>query len=606
MRRFSASTRSLVAAAILALGLSAAPAEAATQRPIVYVVVVDGLDGDRVDEGKAPFVSSLLSGDEARATYYEESRSVIIAETNPNHVAMMTGAYIDRSGTAGNGYGVYAPVEEDTCVQTGPKDFSKPPTLTSGEDSSCLLAETVFESVKRQGNPDGLLSAAVLGKPKLGAIFAGKKAVPGQRDVDHLWAPCSSSLEGDEEYCDDEVETNPGTGYAVDDAVVMDEVLRTMEEGVKAPDGRSGRPALTFVNLPQVDSAGHAFTPSAAYDTAIGQADTEIARLVGALKERGEWERSVVIVLSDHSMDATLTKTRLSDVLTEQGIDESTFTVIGNGSAAMLYLSDRAAPGRFELMKRIRTAALSSPEVVEALYREPNPEDGGVKFTIDEVHRGWHAAGERTGDLLVMHAPGGAFLDTGETSNPLTDVAPAVPGQHGAPQTRDNFFAVIGGGPFVRRQTLAGMRAPDFDDTTQNPRQAENVDPAPTIMGLFGLDAPAENRGRFLSEAFIVANLPGRGQPPRPGLRVRRARGGRGRGCRLRRYRLRLAPVGGTFNARVISGRRRRTLAMQTRRTRLTFRVKEGRRWTVVAKRRAASGSYSKAAKKRIDLRRAC
>jgi hypothetical protein len=597
--------RPLIATAA-AVVLAAVPAHAATPRPIVYVVVIDGLDGDRVDEGKAPFISSLLAGDGGRATYYEESRSVIIAETNPNHVAMMTGAYIDRSGTAGNGYGVYAPVKENTCVTTGPTDFSKPPTLTSGEDSSCLLAPTVFESIKRQGNPDRLLTAAVLGKPKLGAIFAGKRAVSGRRDVDHLWAPCSSSLEGDEEYCDDDVEKNPATGYAVDDAVVMDEVLRTMNEGVTAPDGRTGRPDFTFVNLPQVDSAGHAFTPSAAYDTAIGMADGEIRRLVDALKARKEWERSVVIVLSDHSMDATLKKTRLSDILDEQGIDESAYTVIGNGSAAMLYLTDRTSPARFELLKRIRAAALSSSAVTEALYREPNPQDEGTAHTIDGVHPGWHAAGERTGDLLVMHAPGGAFLDTGETSSPLTDVGPAVPGQHGAPQTRDNFFAVIGGGPYVRRQSLAGTRAPDFDDTLQNPRQAENVDPAPTVMGLFGMDAPADSAGRFLSEAFDVAKLPGRAQPPRPTMRVRRAGGGRGRGCRLRRYRLRLAPRGGTFNVRVVSAHRRRVLAMQTTRTRLTFRVNEGRRWKLVVKRRAASGSFSKAATKRIDLRRAC
>jgi hypothetical protein len=531
---------------------------------------------------------------------------VIIAETNPNHVAMMTGAYIDESGAAGNGYGLYQPVQENTCLATGPKDFSKPPTLTSGEDASCLVVQTVFESIKRQGNPDRLFTAAVLGKPKLGAIFAGKKANPRRRDVDHLWAPCSGSLQGDEEYCDDDVDTNPATGYAVNDAVVMDEVIRTMGEGIRGPGGRTKRPDFTFVNLPQVDSAGHAFTPSAAYDTAIGMADTEIRRLVDALKARGEWERSAVIVLSDHSMDATLNKTRLSDVLESQGIDESTYTVIGNGSAAMLYLTDRTAASRFELLKRIRAAALTDSAIVEALYREPNPEDEGEAHTIDGVHPGWHASGERTGDLLVMHAPGGAFLDTGEASNPLTDVAPAIPGQHGAPQTRDNFFAVFGGGSFVRQQTLTGTRAPDFDDTLQNPRQAENVDPAPTVMGLFGLDPPAQSSGRFLSEAFDLARVPGRAQPPRPRLRLRRAGGGAGRGCRLRRFRLRLAPRGATFSVRVVSGNRRRVLAVQSERTRFTFRLSEGRRWKLIARRRAASGRYSKAATKRIDLRRAC
>jgi hypothetical protein len=305
-------------------------------------------------------------------------------------------------------------------------------------------------------------------------------------------------------------------------------------------------------------------------------------------------------------MDAATSKTRLGDVLEENGIDESTYTVIGNGSAAMLYLSDRTAEDRFKLLKRMRDAALSSPAISEALYREPNPEDDFEKFTIEGVHPGWHAAGERTGDLLVMHVPGGGFLDSGETSNPLNEAGSLVPGQHGAPQTRDNFFSVIGGAPFVRQQSLAGTRAPDFDDTMQNPRQAENVDPAATVMGLFGLDAPAESRGRFLSEAFNLAKLPGRGRPDRPGLRVRRPGGNKGSGCRARRYRARLSPRGGTFKVRLLSHKRRRTLAARTHRTRLKFRVREGRRWTVVARRRAASGVYSRAKKRRIDLRGAC
>jgi hypothetical protein len=70
--------RGLFAGVLLAL---VAPAVASAERPIVYAVVIDGLDGDRVDQGKAPFISSLLA---ERANYYRESRSVMIAETNPN------------------------------------------------------------------------------------------------------------------------------------------------------------------------------------------------------------------------------------------------------------------------------------------------------------------------------------------------------------------------------------------------------------------------------------------------------------------------------------------------------------------------------------------
>jgi phosphonoacetate hydrolase len=476
----------------LAAVLMIAPAVARAERPIVYAVVIDGLDGDRVDDGKAPFISSLLG---ERATYYRESRSVMIAETNPNHVAMMTGAYGNASGLPGNAFAIYAPLaSEDSCQTTGPVDETRLPSVTSGESSGCLLAETVFGAIRRQGNPDGLLTAAVLGKPKLGRIFAGG-------DVDHLWAPCSSGAD-DDSYCG-QVATNPVTGYAIDDRTVMDEVLRTIREGI-GPAKR--RPDFTFVNLPQVDSAGHATGTGPGYDAAIMQADQEIGRLVSELRSRGEWERTVLVLLSDHSMDTTLQKTNLTSAFEGGGISGDDFVVVQNGSVDMVYLANRQAPGRFELLDRMRERALATDGVNEALYREPNPDDGRRAHTLDGTHPGWRLAGARTGDLVVTHAPAGAFSDPGSFDNPLA-------GNHGGPQTRDNFFAVTGGGPGVRSQTLLGSQDQFFDDTLANPGQAENVDVAPTVMGLFGLAAPRDSAGRFLSEAFDLCRIPGGGTP---------------------------------------------------------------------------------------------
>ena len=600
MRRASSSTKYLLAAVLCALA-GAVPAQAATERPIVYVIVIDGLDGDVVDAGQMPFIASMLAGQDARATYYQESRSVMITETNPNHTAAMSGSYAGSSGIPSNAFALYHPTEnEDSCKATGPVDESKMPVEVSGENANCLEAEFVFEAIKRQGNPDNLLTAAIFGKPKLGRMFAGKNFSEERRDVDHIWAPCSSG-EDDDDYCGD-VPTNPVSGYAMDDASVMDEVIRTVREGIDAGEGKARRPDFTFVNLHQTDSAGHAFGRLTAgpYETTAGMADDEIERLVSELRMRDEWKRSVLVLMSDHSMDTTLTKTRMTQVFGDAGIPDDAYLAIGKSAVDLIYLADRTSPARFELLKNMRAAALATGNVTEALYREPNPQDGGAANTVEGAHPAWRLSGsERVPDLLLTHASGGSFSDPSESSQPL-------PGHHGAPTTRDNFFAVVGGGPFVRQQSLSGSQAPDFDDTMRNRRQAENVDPASTVMGLFGLDAPADDAGRFLSEAFTLSALPGRGQPAKPGLRVRRAGGGKGAGCRLRRYRVRLAPKGGTFNVRIVSGKRRRVLGEQTKRTRLSFRIQEGRRWKVVAKRRAASGSFSKPAVRRIDLRRAC
>src|SRR5687768_2963354 len=126
----------------LSVGTAAASAQS-PPRPIVYVIVIDGLDGDRVDAGGAPFIKSMLDGQQgAAATYYRESRSTMIAETNPNHTSMATGAYGGTSGIPGNAFAVYGtPPNEDGCPTSG-LDESKKPVTTSGEDPSCVVAET--------------------------------------------------------------------------------------------------------------------------------------------------------------------------------------------------------------------------------------------------------------------------------------------------------------------------------------------------------------------------------------------------------------------------------------------------------------------------------
>jgi hypothetical protein len=563
--------RGAILGLMLAALLPAAQAHAETPRPLVYAVVIDGLDGDRVDQGKAPFISSLLGG---HATYYRESRSIMIAETNPNHVAMMTGAYGNASGFPGNAFALYAPLANgSSCQTTGPADESKPPTPTSGESPTCRIAETVFEAIGRQGNPDGLVTAAIFGKPKLGRIFQNS-------GVDHLWAPCSSGAD-DDSYCG-QVPTNPITGYAIDDRTVMDEVIGSMREGVGA---QHRRPDFTFVNLHQVDSAGHATGTGAAYEAAIGQADDEIARLVGELESRGEWQRSVLVILSDHSMDTTLVKTNLKSAFTGGGIAPDDFVIVQNGSVDLVYLANRTSPDRFELLKRMRAQALATGNVQEALYREPNPADGGSANTLAAAHPAWHLDGARTGDLVVTHKPGGAFTDPGSFDNPLT-------GNHGGPQTRDNFFAVIGGSGAVRSQSLAGNQDVFFDDTLSNPAQAENVDVAPTVMGLFGLGPPRDNSGRFLSEAFNLGALAGAGTPParggRPRLHVRALT--RRRCASARAYRVSWTPRGARYDLTRRTGHRTRTLLRNSDRTRARVKLRSGHRYRVRVRMRAASG----------------
>src|SRR5688572_15155425 len=107
--------RFVVVLAVLAAALIAFPAVAgaAGKRPIVYVVVIDGLDGDRYEVDRTPFMFGLLEGQGGRAAYYPQSESVLPAETNPNHTAMMSGSPPGRSGIPSNQFALYAPLPPD-------------------------------------------------------------------------------------------------------------------------------------------------------------------------------------------------------------------------------------------------------------------------------------------------------------------------------------------------------------------------------------------------------------------------------------------------------------------------------------------------------------
>ena len=92
----------------------------------------------------------------------------------------------------------------------------------------------------------------------------------------------------------------------------------------------------------------------------------------------------------------------------------------------MVYLADRATPGRFELLQRMRAAVLAEPRRDEALYREANPADGGDAHTLDRGAPGWRLGGR------AHRRPGGHPQARRRVLRPV-DVNPLPPGNHGGP-----------------------------------------------------------------------------------------------------------------------------------------------------------------------------
>lgn len=477
-------------AALLGLAF-AGPAAADHDHRKVYVFSIDGLDPDAITSSLSPTLHSLVIGElGARTTFFENSRSVMFSETNPNHTAMITGAYGNRSGVNSNEYALYEEIpDEDSCAEPGAPRTAEP-NVTAGESAACLEVRTIMDTLQRRKKPHHITTALVMGKPKLAGLFATKTFNGTDYDPDHIWTPCGGN---ENDYCDDSVPTQPITNYSAADNYPMDEVLRTVREGV--PDeGRNRRPDYTFVNFPQVDSAGHVFgRNSNEYTTAIALIDIEIRRFIDQQKQLGLWNDTIMLIVSDHGMADTPfpTKVRIEDIFGSAGVPDDAYKVVGNaGSQAHVYLTNRFDPGRHETLKTMREALVAAVGVDEVYYRRPNPVDGGRRHTVRKQRPEWKLWGPRAGDIVVTSIEGVGVYETSEANS-----APFNPfqGGHGNAATAKNTFFISGGHRAIR--------------TKNSDADAVNADVAPTVMRLLSRRPPRSNQGTFRREAFKIGLL---------------------------------------------------------------------------------------------------
>jgi hypothetical protein len=379
----------------------------------VYVIVVDGCRPDEATGAYLPTLRSLA----AQGTRYAAAKAITVAETIPNHVAMMSGVWPSRSGVPANS--VWDPASGQV------RDLGL---------ATDLLVPTVLDRLPAEL---GLATAGVLSKDYLHGIF-GTRAT-------HRWTP---------------EPLLPITNHAPD--------LFTMEALVSVVDDHD--PALVFANLGDVDRFGHADLTGSSLrllrTLALIDTDAQLARFVAHLRRRGLWEKSVVIVLADHSMDWSLplSVVNLAERLDDDPSLDGRFQVAQNGGADLLYWTGPPEE-RAVAVARMRAIALATP---------------GVLSVHDPATL---MLGPNAGDLVVYCKAGWRFSDPTVISNP-------VPGNHGHPATEQIPLVISGGHPSVRRGLVSS--AP-----------ARTMDVAPTVAALFGLAPPPGGwDGQVRMEAF--------------------------------------------------------------------------------------------------------
>ncbi len=330
-----------------------------------------------------------------------------IMETIPNHVMMMTGARPDRTGVPAN-----------TIFD---RELGEERTMDRASD---IRIDTIIERLNRQG----LTTGTVLSKDYLYGVF-GERAT-------HRWEPAPII---------------PASGHAPD-VFTMEATLAMVTEL---------DPHLVFVNLGDIDRVGHSdetgINVRAARHAALRSTDAQVGRFVDLLRSTGRWQRSMVMVLADHSMDwsrpdRTIT---LGPVLDADPLLAGNVQISANGGADLVYWTGPASQ-RPAAVRRIRELANPVPGVLATHARTQD----------------WLRLGPEAGDVVVFCQAGWRF------SEPYPVLANPVPGNHGHPATRQIPFFIGGGHPRVPRRQASS-------------RHAKTIDVAPTIASFFGVGSPA-------------------------------------------------------------------------------------------------------------------
>lgn len=250
----------------------------------------------------------------------------------------------------------------------------------------------------------------------------------------------------------------------------VDLYSRNLGEGLLWLRGNSPPNLFVYLNL-AVDEAGHGGGPfSARTAEAVAQADAEVGIILDTLRARGIYDKTVIVVVSDHGMspaDGQPIRPTLEYQMWAHGFTvakdnaairaDTDIVQIQHGSA-FLYLRD----GRFDTQREEELLAALRQIVGAVVYDR-------------EALRELHTDPDLVGDIVVAPAAG-YTLYPGRANS----------GIHGRPA--ESQIALILSGPGIRKGVTLG--------------EAEIVDVVPTLLALFDLPLPATVDGRVLTEAL--------------------------------------------------------------------------------------------------------
>ena len=492
-------TATTIALAAATTGVAAAaPArDGAGKANQTIVFILDGLRPDSINSKDTPNLARLRRD----GANYINSHAAVPTVTRVNSSVIGSGSYPSRTGIIGNS--MFVP-EVDPFLPFSTGEANNLTRLDDASGGRMIFVKTLAERLQAQG----LTLAAVGTGSSGGTLLLNPRAPRGVGYMINAGDETGTAPFAYPEAIGDEIQARfgpppstqgqPNANAKVDYAqgILRDYVLPELQPDVilnwiTEPDGTQHR---TAVGSPESKAT-------------IRNDDRQVGLVLERIEELGLTEDTNVIVLSDHGFSLHDFNVNLSQELVTAGLKSAALSddvVVANSGTSLVHVKDRDPA-------KIR-------KIVEFLQRQPwadtiytavkPPRDGQfVRAPEGAVRpRGWvpgtfsleliHQANpERGADIIVTYpwsSRRNAFGVPGTSGN----AGGGATGPRTGPGSGHGSFS-----PFDIRNTLIGWGA-DFKDGVTVRTPAGNVDVAPTILSLTGVDDGLASDGRVLSEGL--------------------------------------------------------------------------------------------------------
>jgi arylsulfatase A-like enzyme len=458
------------ALAIIVIAASAFAEDKQAEPRHVVLIVWDGMRSDFATEKYAPTLDKLAR-DGARFPHHH---SVYPTATNVNGTALATGCYPNKNGICAN-------LEFRPAINARePIDTAEPDTIKRGDEISggkYLAAPTFVEQLRTAGR-----SVALVGTKSVVQLFDRHNnwtIVPMRKGPLTIFAGAPiNAVQRDE--------LVKAVGPFFDDTKATaaqrnDFSTRALTEFL----WRDGVPDFSLLWLSEPDLSEHNFAPGSPQAIgAIKAADADLATVLAALDKKHARDSTDVFVVSDHGFSTIHRSIDIIALLNAAGFHaDSHFSdapktgdilVAGNAGTVLFYAIEHDA----EVTARL----------ADWLERS---DFAGQLFTREKLEGTFplEAINVRTPDAadLVM-----AFRFSGEKNQF------GVPGMIDADWNRpagEGTHATLGASD-VHNVLIAG--GPDFRYTNETQLPSGNVDIAPTVLRILGIEGGSDMDGRVL------------------------------------------------------------------------------------------------------------